>query len=83
MKVIENIPGGTTHVWIDAIDTPIFHGINCSAHRLPYYKQVDGEWWVYSVITGWRKSGNSEFWFKTETEEGFFVTIEEYLNGRS
>lgn len=71
------IPEGATHVWTYAVDNPKIFG--WYAHRLAYYKQVEGEWWVYSEVTGWRKSGNDASWFNEETAEGFFVTVEEYL----
>ena len=75
-----NIPETTTHVWKDAVVTPTLENVWGYTHRLPYFKQVDGEWWVFSELTGWRKSQNTPEWFKRETEEGFFVTVEEYLN---
>jgi hypothetical protein len=51
-------------------------------NQLCYYKKVDGKWWVFSPITGWRPSQNSKKWFTTEREEGYFRKLtKEEKNG--
>ena len=66
------IPEGATHKW-----EPNDGYYNPYAVRLHYYKIVDGNWWCYSSITGWRKSENDANWFATEIAEGFFKPIME------
>ncbi len=57
----------TTHIWKAAFKASWFA-------QLSEYKKVDGQWWVYSDITGWRKSNNDDEWFDMETKEGYFVS---------
>lgn len=67
-----NIPEGATHHW-NAART--IDGGAYTIKKLGYYKFVDGKWWVYSDITNWRLSQNSDDWFTREIIEGFLKEI--------
>lgn len=68
---LENIPEGTTHVWMYALDNPGGLGYE----RLAFYKKVGEHWDAYSRLTGWRSSQNTPEWFVKEVKEGFFVPL--------
>lgn len=54
-----------THIWTAAEDIGFLK-------QLTYYKKIKSKWFVYSDVTGWRPSQNNLYWFKEETELGFF-----------
>jgi hypothetical protein len=73
---LDNIPEGTTHVWLAGINKP--PGI---VEPLAFFaKRQKGLWKVYSRHTGWRKSNNGPEWFSGERGEGFLVTVKQALD---
>ena len=69
-----SIPEGATHQWTPArtLQTNLLN-----IFQLSFYKFEDGKWWVYSDVTGWRKSQNDDAWFLTEIVEGWFKEIKQ------
>ena len=60
-----------THIW-----EPNDEYHNPYVIRLHYYrKNSDGQWEVFSKITGWRLSSNDAKWFEEETRQGFFKEL--------
>lgn len=72
------IPKTTTHVWTPGVYNPKIHGILGVFHRLGFFKKKQGDWWVFSDITGWRKSQNTPEWFVEEKKQQYFITVEKF-----
>lgn len=68
------IPEGTTHVWTPAVDTP-YVGL---CFRRAYYKINGDNTWSWTFYGAWAATNNDMAWFKEETDNGYFVTIEKY-----
>jgi len=74
------MPEGATHIW-DPNDGPmVIPMLGGTLTRLSYYKKIKRTWYVWSDVTGWRKTGNTKDWFKEETKLGFFKEIENELS---
>ncbi len=67
------IPSDATHQWLPAIREPFVNGF---IFQRAYYKQINGEWYVYNYYQEWVKSRNDEIWFATEVTSGEFVEID-------
>lgn len=68
-------PSSATYIW-----KPAVRGYFWS--QLHLYKWHMGWWWVYSDITGWRKSLNNKAWFRKEKAEGFFLKLTKEERGQ-
>lgn len=69
-----DVPEGATYKW-----TPNDDYYNPIVKRLHYYRKAEDsdDWMVYSDITGWRYSQNTDDWFETEIQKGYFKKINE------
>ena len=64
-----------THEWTEA--RKLYH-----EEQLRYYKWKEGWWWVFSNLTGWRRSRNDVKWFIEERKLGYFRKLtKEERNG--
>jgi hypothetical protein len=75
---LNNIPLGTTHVWLSALDKP-----KGFVEQLAFFKKEAGIWKVFSRHTGWRTSANDAKWYTKERKEGFFITLKVALKRHS
>jgi len=81
---LDNIPEGTTHVWLAGLNKPPGIVEPLAFYRKGTYKK-DGlhGWLVHSRYTGWRLSMNGSEWYAKEKAEGFLVTVKRALKNNA
>lgn len=75
MNNFRYIAPDATHIWTPGYQNPFF---SPGLFRRCCYKQVDGIWYSLNFLREWTETANMSSWFKTETEDGYFVTIEDF-----